>query len=123
MLKILKILNYSRYSVYLADGHFEFLEPPTSGWVHAVLNFIGPNEGQGIRIYNDGKLIGNDTTKYNGSFAQSNGRIQIGRLDTRFLNDLSSTAPFFAHVEVDELSIYNRTLTEPEIILLKQSIF
>ena len=54
MLKNLKILNYSRHSVYLPDGHFEFLEPPTSGWVHAVLNFIGPNEGQGIRIYNDG---------------------------------------------------------------------
>ena len=123
MLKILQILNYSRYSVYLPDGHFEFLEPTTSGLVHAVLNFIGPNEGQGIRIYNDGKLIGNDTTKYNGSFAQSNGRIQIGRLDTRFLNDLSSTAPFFAYVEVDELSIYNRTLTEPEIILLTQNIF
>ena len=45
------------------------------------MNFIGPNEGQGIRIYNDGKLIGNDTTKSNETNSPSNGGIQIGRVD------------------------------------------
>ena len=88
-----------------------------------MLNFVGPNEGQEIRIYNDGKLIGNDTTKSNGSFARSNGGIQIGRVDFRYINNPNETFPFYASVEVHELSIYNRTLTEPEIILLKQNIF
>ena len=87
------------------------------------MNFIGPNEGQGIRIYNDGKLIGNDTTKSNGTNSPSNERIQIGRIDLRSINNPSRTSPFYASVEVDELLIYNRTLTEPEIIMLKQNIF
>ena len=87
------------------------------------MNFIGPDEGQGIRVYNDGKLIGNDTTKVDGSYAPSNGGIQIGRIDFRFHNNPSTTFPFHASVEVDELLIYNRTLTEPEIILLKQNTF
>ena len=122
MLKILKIFNYSRYSVYLPDGHFEFFEPPTSGGVHTVLNFIGPKEGQGIRIYNDGKLIGTDIIKFNASFTQSDGRIQIGRADLNVAGT-ANTMQFYASVEVDELSIYNRTVTEPEIILLKQNIY
>ena len=87
------------------------------------MNFIGPNEGQGIRIYNDGRLIGTDTTKPNETNSPSNGGIQIGRVDFLWINNPSSTFPFYASVEVDELSIYNRTLTEPEIILLKQNIF
>ena len=115
--------NYTRYSVYVPDGYFTFIEPQTSNWVHAVMNFIGSNEGQGIRIYNDDKLIGNDTTKSNGSFAPSNGGIQLGRIDFRWLNNPGSTYPLYASVEVDELLIFNRTLTEIEIILLKQTLF
>ena len=115
--------NYFRYSVHVPDGYFEFFAPSTSNWVHAVMNFIGPNEGQGIRIYNDGKLIGNDTTKDNATHSPSNGGIQIGRVDLLFVNNPSTTYPFYASVEVDELLIYNRTLTEPEIIMLKQNIF
>ena len=87
------------------------------------MNFTGPNEGQGIRIYNDGKLVGTDTTKSNETNSPSNRGIQIGRVDFRWINNPRSTYPFYASVEVDELSIYNRTLTETEIILLKQNIF
>ena len=117
-----KIFNYFRYSVYLPDGNFGFVQEPVSGWVHAVLNFIGPNEGQGIRIYNDGRLIGTDTTKFNASFTQSDGRIQIGRADLNVAGT-ANTMQFYASVDVDDLLIYNRSLTEPEIILLKQIIF
>ena len=113
--------NYFSYSVHLPDGYFEFLVPPTLSWIHAVMNFIGPDEGQGIMVYNDGKLIGNDTTKFNATNSPSNGRIQIGREDFRYINNPDYTFPFHASVEVDELLIYNRTLTEPEIILLKQN--
>ena len=85
------------------------------------MNFIGPNEGQGIRIYNDGQLIGSDTTKTNETNLPSDGRIVIGRAD---LNHIGTPNFFtlYASVEVDELLIYNRTLTEPEIILLKQRV-
>ena len=83
------------------------------------MNFIGPNEGQGIRIYNNGKLIGNDTTKSNEANSPSDGQIQLGRIDLHHTGT-TSTLPFYSAVEVDELLIYNRTLTEPEIIVLGQ---
>ena len=69
--------------------------PSTSNWVHAVMNFIGPNEGQGIRVYNDGNLIGNDTTKSNGAFPLSNGRIQIGRVQYNYTGNLHLDSSFF----------------------------
>ena len=114
--------NCFRYSVYLPDGHFEFRGERRSGWVHAVMNYVGPNEGQGIRIYNDGELIGSDTTKSGEANSPSDGRILIGRADLPLIGSGGGTLPFYTSVEVDELLIFNRTLTEPEIILLKQYI-
>ena len=64
-------------------------------------------------------LLGTDTTKFNTSFTQSDGRIQIGRADLNVAGT-ANTMQFYASVDVDDLLIYNRTLTEPEIILLKQ---
>ena len=104
----------------MPNGHFAFHDKPIKfSWVHAVMNFIGPNEGQGIRIYNNGKLIGNDTTKSNEVNSPSDGQIQLGRIDLHHTGT-TSTLPFYSAVEVDELLIYNRTVTEPEIILLSQ---
>ena len=109
--------NCFSYSVALPNGNFGFAVVITTGsWVHAVMNFIGPDEGQGIRIYNDGRIIGSDTTKTDFTNSPSDGRIVIGRVDF----DANSLV-FYASVEVDELLIFNRTLTEPEIILLNQN--
>ena len=32
--------------------------------MHIVFNFIGPNDGQGYRVYHDGKLVENVTEKF-----------------------------------------------------------
>ena len=85
------------------------------------MNYVGPNEGQGIRIYNDGKLVGTDTTKTNETNLPSDGRIVIGRADLHHTGTPNFIS-FYASVEVDELLIFNRTLTEPEIILLNQRV-
>ena len=101
--------------------NFGFVVAITTGsWVHAVMNFIGPDEGQGIRIYNDGRIIGNNTTKLDLTNSPSDGKIVIGRADFN-VRDTANTLTFYASVEVDELLIFNRTLTEPEIILLNQN--
>ena len=34
-----------------------------SGWFHIVVNYIGPDEGEGIRIYHNGVEVANATTK------------------------------------------------------------
>ena len=113
-----------RYSVHLPVGHFEVIVTRTTrtpSWVHAVMNYVGPNEGQGIRIYNDGQLVGSDTTKTNEANLPSDGRIVIGRADLHLVGTTTFLS-FSASVEVDELLIFHRTLTEPEIILLKQRL-
>ena len=115
--------GYFRYYLAVHDKAFWISNKRIAGWVHAVVNFIGPNEGQGLRVYNDGIILGNNvTTVYpNGTYPPpSDGRIFIGRED--FTTTATNfTIKFYGSVEVDEFLIYNRTLTEPEIILLNQN--
>ena len=40
-----------RFGVFLKDGRFYERHPRLTGWIHVVLNYIGPNNGQGIRIF------------------------------------------------------------------------
>ena len=86
---------------------------PSSDWIHIVGNYIGPQDGQGIRIYYDGIETGSDTTKDGDSEQVGEGRIVIGRLATDEDAD-------YASVEVDELMFFNMKLTEPEIVMLSQ---
>ena len=81
-------------------------------WVHGVLNFLGPNDGEGIRIYENGKHVGNDTIISQSSRNESNGRIVIGRSYTELIFDAS--------VQVDEMVFFNKSLTEAEITLLSR---
>ena len=46
-----------RYEVRLPDGFFQLNDRPGTGWNHIVLNYIGPDEGQGITLYNNGNRI------------------------------------------------------------------
>ena len=101
------------YVVALLDGYFRVLETRNNHWLHAVLNYIGPNDHQGINVYHNGGHIGNSTKNF-GQHGRSNGRIFIGKLAYE-IND------HYASVEVDELLFYNRALTEDEITMLSES--
>ena len=104
------------YLVQLRDGHFEIDGRTTSDWVHVVLNYIGPNLGQGIWVYNNGRVIGHDVTKRsNIQYSQGDGEIHIGFLQTLL--------PIYASVEVDQLFFFNRSLTDSEITKLSQNIY
>ena len=72
------------------------------------MNYIGPADGQGITVYTDGSLQGNDTSKYTRSWAAGDGRLVIGRWYT-------DRDQRYASVAVDELTLWNRTLTLQEI--------
>ena len=97
-----------RFLVPVSNGYFKvnYLEP--SGWTHVVLNYIGPDNGQGIGIYYNGAEVASDTTKTSGSYSAGYGRIVVGR---RYTNE----DRLYTSVQVDELVFFNVALT-PEYI-------
>ena len=97
----------------MLSGHFQVSVGKSNEWVHGVLNFLGPNDEEGIRIYENGKHVGNHTIITQSSSTEPNGRIVIGRLFTEDNN-------FYGSVQVDELLFFNHSLTEGEITLLSQ---
>ena len=104
--------NCLRYRVSLLDGYFLVIEARTHGWVHAVLNYIGPNEDQGIKIYHNGEHIANGTKTFQ-QRSRVNGRIIIGKVAYML-------STHYASLLVDSLLFFNRALTEEEITMLSQ---
>ena len=102
-----------RYVVTMPHRHFTVSVGKSNEWVHGVLNFLGPNDEEGIRIYENGKHVGNHTTVVQSPTSEPNGRIVIGRVFTE-VNVL------YGSVQVDELLFFNRSLTEAEIRMLSQ---
>ena len=76
-----------------------------------MLNYIGPNTGEGIRVYYNGGGVGGDNTKWNRSPSAGDGRIVVGRYYT-------GRSQRYASVEVDELIFFNRYLSIEEIRML-----
>ena len=74
---------------------------------------MGPEDGEGIRIYYGGMEAGSDTTNDRYPIPPGEGRIVIGKLDP----DLDGR---YASVQVDELMFFNSKLTDPEIMTLAQ---
>ena len=77
-----------------------------------MLNYIGPNEGEGIRGYMNGVEVANDKHKDGGSRSAGDGRIVVGRGPT----DSNS---HYTSVQVDEMMYFNAALTTDHI----QSIY
>ena len=77
-------------------------------WTHIVLNYIGPNDGQGIRVYYDGVQVDSATTTEATPHSTADGRIVVGRWYTDFEGDYSG-------VQVDELLFFNGTLSSDDI--------
>ena len=88
----------------------------SSEWTQVVLNYIGPNYGQGIRLHRDGRLTGSDDTSAGGHASQGDGRVVVGREFTdRGENKYGSVA-------VDELLFFNQTLSQQHILYLKNMV-
>ena len=76
-----------------------------TGWTHIVVNYIGPDDGQGIRVY--GIEVAGSTTR-DVTCSAGDGRIVVGRCyideDMRY-----------ASVEIDELIFFNKALSTTDI--------
>ena len=73
-----------------------------------MLNYLGPNNGQGIRIYYNGTEVGSDTSKTEEVKVAADGRIVVGRALTNYNH-------FYASIDIDELIFFNQALSLKEI--------
>ena len=79
--------------------------------MHIVLNYIGPNVGQGIILYNNGEEWRSDTNKYGGTYSAGDGKIVVGREYTTIDDSYTS-------MQIDELIYFNQALSDDEIQLI-----
>ena len=79
-----------------------------------MLNFIGPNDEEGIRIYYNGQEVKRDTTKTSNFHTAGDGRIVVGRYRTDLDRD-------YASFMVDELIYFNVSLTSDDLQLIYNS--
>lgn len=73
-----------------------------------MLNYIGPNDGQGIRVYYDGVQVDSATTTYAASQSTTDGMIVVGRWYTDFDREYSG-------VQVNELIFFDGVLSSDDI--------
>ena len=104
---------YSSYGLHTPRRSWRVRRNSTTGltWFHVPMNFIGPNTGQGIRIYHDGVEGGRRSVLYytGRRFFASDG-IAVGK-----------SSGTYASFDIDELSFYDHALSPAEITKLSQS--
>ena len=89
-----------RFDVNALDGGFSVKFSKPTGWTHILLNYIGSNDGGGIRVYYDGLEVANDTMKSAWSFSAGDGRVVVGKIYTN--RDEGYTS-----MQIDELIFFN----------------
>ena len=82
-----------------------------------VLNYLGPNDQQGIRIFYNGEEVASDMSKNPPSHSPGDGRIVVGR----FLTDRDQDQDY-ASVQVDEMLFFNQALSTTDITILNNSV-
>ena len=77
-----------------------------------MINYIGPDHGQGVRIYLDGVRTERDDIGTAGSFSFGDGRIVVGRF-------YPYQTGYHTSVDVDELLFFNQKLNDQQIMDIK----
>ena len=80
-----------------------------------MMNYIGSNEGQGIRVYYDGKEAASETTKITVSYSAGDGRVLVGRAYT-------DRDVLYVSAQLDELIFFNKTLNTTEMRAIYNSV-
>ena len=81
---------------------------PSNDWFHVVVNYCGPNNGEGFNTYFNGELAYSDTTVEEEASKPGDRRIVIGRSFTEVDN-------YYTSMAIDEMLMLNKILTEQEI--------
>ena len=76
-----------------------------------MLNFIGPNAGEGIQAFRDGALRARHRSGHSNTYTDGDGRVVVGR---RYV----SRSQDYAHVELDELIFFNQALQGEDVMEL-----
>ena len=98
-----------RFLIDLPDGRFVNGRLPIPfGWTHIVMNYIGPDNGQGIRVYKDGVQTASEVTKTGGTYSAGDSRVVVGRPYV----DLNVQHGW---VDVDELLFFNQFLNDQQV--------
>ena len=80
-----------------------------------VVNYIDPEDGQGIQMFFDQAEVSLGTHKNTFSRSAGDGRIVVGKYYTELDQD-------YASVMIDELIFFNKTLTNYEIEALYNNV-
>ena len=76
-----KQLICSRFSIKLQEGFFEVNLETSFDWTHISMSYIGPEDGQGIRIYSDWQKVAEDDKEKtsSGMVVPGDGMVVAGR--------------------------------------------
>ena len=85
----------------------------TNEWFHTVLNYIGPNNGEGIQIYLNSINIVNVTELSAREYFEGNANMVLGRV-------YNGGNYWYGSVQVDELYFFDRILIDPEIGMVNE---
>ena len=77
-------------------------------WTHIVLNYNGPDNGEGAEVYFNAVHNGRDDSKVSKTFSPGDGRVVVGRQRT-------DGDERYASVDVDELLFFNYKLSNLQI--------
>ena len=99
---------YSSFDTKITDGQFNAGINGSSDWIHITMNYIGPADGQGIVIYQDGRKVAADTQKYLIMGQPGDGMLVAGRM-------LTNTDNSYSTFNLDELLLFNSVLNEEEV--------
>ena len=81
------------------------------------MNYIGPNDGQGIRVYYNGKEVASAPTKdYYRVRSAGDDRIAVGRFS------LGLNAHYYTSMQIDELAFFNKALSTTEIAAMYNAV-
>ena len=75
---LMLLLMGFRAAVRVTDGvvHATHHSPP--GWYHIVINYLGPNDGKGIRLYPDGSEVAGQASIDRTSYDVGDSRVVVG---------------------------------------------
>ena len=99
----------------LVDSYYITSCTKPTGWTHIVMNYLGPNDGEGVRIYIDGAEVASTSYRYDESRPAGDGKIVVGRYYTEGHTDLAS-------VQVDELIYFNASLIDTDVQSIYNSV-
>ena len=79
-----------------------------SGWTHIVLNYLGPENRQRIKVYFNETQVRSAVLKAPITYNPGGGRVVVGRHYVDYNT-------FYGNVDMDELLFFNEALTDQDI--------